>query len=267
MNDKGGGGARGEGIWRGVNLDRKFGWRQRREMRVENDSASWCISSKMLMLCWRFPGWSRSSVAKNLPSSAGDVGSVRPLVRELGDLSSQAAATEPVHHSGGALCCSEDLRQPKVNKNKIRQCSRRKAFRRGRRWVQSGVILRTRCSASRNVVRSYFCTKGKGLQGARRWAKGSPSDEERTWGDGAWNLLWAPPVTFELLHTEEGWKTNSSRAHPAVGARVSCLPHIYLGFHSCFTFSFSGFHSISCVTLTYPHTLFQEMARDESWCI
>ena len=137
------GGATGEDIWRGVNLDRKFGWRQRREMRLENDSASRCISSKMLMLCWRFPGWSSSSVAKNLPSSAGDAGSVRPLVRELGDLSSQAAATEPVHHNGGALRCSEDLRQLKVNKKKTRPCSRRKAFRRGRRWVQSGVILRT----------------------------------------------------------------------------------------------------------------------------
>lgn len=73
------------------------------------------------------------------------------------------------------------------------------------------VILRTRCSASHNVVRSHFCAKGKGLQVVRRWAKGSPGDEARAWGDGAWNLPRAPPVTLQLLHAEEGWKTDSSR--------------------------------------------------------
>ena len=155
------------------------------------------------------------------------------------------------HHNGGALCYNEDLRQPKINKinkNKARQYLRRKAFRSGRWWVPSGVILCTRCSASHNLVCSYFCSKGKSLQVARSWAKGAQPGGAHL-GRRAWGLL-GPPVPFALLRTEEGWKTNSSGAPPALDGSASCLPHIYLGFLSCVSFSSSGSHPTSGVTLT-----------------
>lgn len=44
----------------------------------------------------------------------------------------------------------------------------------------------------------------------------------------------APPSRdFELLHAEEGWKTDSSR--PILpGCSRSAFPHSYLGFHSLY---------------------------------